>query len=94
MNILIIKRMSQMERTTRSLEGKVGKFEEDNQKLKMLFAIEDDTYLETEKFKSFCKNLERKNELKRETMAKQDKVFLLKQELVNKRKTLEVFYLF
>ncbi len=84
--------MSQMEKTTRSLEDKLEKYEEDNQKLNALFEIEDNTYLETEKFKVFCKNLERKNELRKEIMAKKDKVFRLKKELDNKKKTLEVFF--
>jgi len=81
-----------MEKTTRSLEDKLEKYEEDNQKLNALFEIEDNTYLETEKFKVFCKNLERKNELRKEIMAKKDKVFRLKKELDNKKKTLEVFF--
>ena len=82
--------MSQMEKTTRSIGDRMEKYQEDYEKLKTLFEIKDYHFLETKKYKDFINNLERKNELRRESMAKRDKLNLLKDQLETKKKTLEV----
>lgn len=80
-----------MEKTTRSLEGKLDKYEEDCQKLKNIFETTDNEILKTPKYKTFIDGLERKNELIREIIAKQDKLSFLKEELNRKTNIHEVF---
>lgn len=82
-----------MERTTRSLEGKLDKYEEDCQKLKNIFETDENEILKTQKYKTFMDGLERKNELIREIIAKNDKISFLKEELNRKTKIYEVLYI-
>lgn len=79
-----------MEKTTRSLGDKLDKFEADHERLRGIFGIPDDKFLEAPKYKSFLESLERRNELRRELMVKEDRVRKLKEEAQERQKTLEV----
>ena len=82
-----IKRMTLMEKTTRSMENKLDKYEETYEKLKVLLGGD---FLESEKYRAFLAKMERNKELKREIMVKEDKVRFLRGTMENKKKALEV----
>lgn len=85
--------MNQMEQTTKSLGDKLDKYEEDYQKLKTLMEINNDKtdFLQNDKYKNFMHKLERKNELRREIVDKQDRVHQLKEKLSNLQRIYEVY---
>jgi len=83
-----------MEKTTRSNVDKLDKYEGNYVKIKALFAITDDNFLEAPKYKTFLSKLERAHELRREIVVKQDKVRNLKNNMEARRKALEVILFF